>query len=210
MVNNKFTIITGSGRCGTSALTKFFIETGKFKLPTSSGEIKGMNAGYECHESSVINALVSEEIIFKHLEHNKPHSAIEKIKRITSVNDIVKTPTFFFYNTYESWKRYSNRDIQVILLKRNNFSNVFNSANLINRPSWGYFKSNDHLDRHYQKNILNLKDNNINYVEIEFPKFIFDISYLTKKIIDLEMSLTEEEVEVAANQAFDRDRINFL
>lgn len=207
----KFTIITGTGRCGTSALTKFFIETGKFKLPTNSGEIKGMRAGYECHESSIINALVSEEVIFKHLEHNNPHSAIEKIKRITSVNDIVKTPTFFFYNTYESWKRYSNKDIQVILLKRNDFSNVFNSANLINKSSdWGYFKSTEQIERHYQKNILNLKDNNIKYVEIEFPKFIFDISYFTKKIMDLEMSLTEEDIEIFAKKVFNKDKINFL
>ena len=208
---DKFTIITGSGRCGTSALTKFFIKTGKFNLPTSTGEVKGMNAGYECHESSIINALVSEEVIFKHLEHNNPHKAIEKIKHITSVNDIVKTPTFFFYNTYESWKKYSNRDIQVILLKRNNSSNVFNSANLTNRSSdWEYFKSSEQIEQHYQKNILNLKDNNIKYVEIEFPKFVFDISYLTKKIFDLGISLTEEDIEIFTKKAFNKDKINFL
>ena len=91
------------------------------------------------------------------------------------------------------------------------FSNVFNSANLINKSSdWGYFKSTEQIERHYQKNILNLKDNNIKYVEIEFPKFIFDISYFTKKIMDLEMSLTEEDIEIFAKKVFNKDKINFL
>ena len=194
-----FTIITGSGRCGTSALTKFFINSSRFLIQCST-ESPTMRAGYENVFSTSANINISK---------NNIRSAKNTIKRVTQTNDIVKTPTFFFYNTFKFWKENNTKNhLQVFLLKRDNLENVFTSASKTSRPrDWDYFQDALHLQNHYLKNINTLNSNNIKYIELEFPKFTLNSEYLYTKLLESNFSFTKQEVIDLSKQTFDPSKI---
>lgn len=182
---NDFTIITGSGRCGTTALIKFFKETKFFYMVTSNFFPK-MRAGLEHDAASQANALCSKEIIkgFEEKRHNNLKEGTDLIKKIVKTTEIVKTPTFFFYNSYKYWaKSAPNKNMHVILLKRNNSENVIKSAvSVNNREDWGFFKTGDEIEEHYKLNVQTLLNLNIPFIELEFPKFVLDPIYLFNKL----------------------------
>tara|TARA_R110000803_G_scaffold69482_1_gene131894 strand:- start:242 stop:877 length:636 start_codon:yes stop_codon:yes gene_type:complete len=205
-----FTIITGSGRCGTSALSKFFIESRKVDMHFTN-EIPDIRAGYENLDSIKANSLISDIIIptFSFYESNNINKGIDLIKKVTRDNHVVKTPSFFFYNTYDVWKKYNTKDeLLVILLKRDKLENVFKSAAKISwSKEWEYFKDVQHLENHYLENIKNLENNNIRYIELEFPKFILDPEYLYSKLLTSDFNFTKEMVLELSNKVFQESQI---
>ena len=182
---NNFTIITGSGRCGTTALIKFFKETKVFHMVTSN-YFPNMRAGLEHDAATQANSLCSKEVIkgYEKRRHNNLKEGTDLIKKIVRTTEIVKTPTFFFYNSYIYWKNaFPQEDLQVFLLKRNNSENVLKSAeNVNNKEDWGYFKTGKEIEEHYKLNVQTLLNLNIPFIELEFPKFVMDPVYLFNKL----------------------------
>jgi hypothetical protein len=182
---NNFTIITGSGRCGTTALMKFMEETKIFHTVVSPF-FKKMRAGLE-HDAAVqANSLCSKEVIkgYEKRRHNNLKEGTDLIKKIVRTTEIVKTPTFFFYNSYKYWRKaVPQEDLQVFLLKRDNPENVLKSAvSVNNREDWGLFKTGDEIEEHYKLNVQTLLNLNIPIIELEFPKFVLDPIYLFNKL----------------------------
>tara|TARA_R110002153_G_scaffold236763_2_gene390900 strand:- start:954 stop:1583 length:630 start_codon:yes stop_codon:yes gene_type:complete len=208
---NTFTIITGSGRCGTSAMMQFFIASQKYQIKDTV-YFPNMRAGYENHIYAEANALISSEVMFPHLIHNNLEEGIKHIKYATHNNIIGKSPAFFFYNKYEIWKEHCSKDnIQVILLKRSNPDHVIESAKLTGASKdWATFTDGNQIEEHYLKNISNLERNGINYVVIEFPRFIKDLNYLYSLLSKLNIDLTLEEVISAGLKTFDPKKLNFI
>ena len=182
-IDNNFTIITGSGRCGTSAFISFMRETEFFHMVMGSFT-PAMRGGYELPKVSVANSLCSKNIIFPHLRHNNLPESTSLIKEIVETTEIVKDPTFFFYNSYEHWKKsVPQKDIQVFLLKRDNQENVLKSAKkTVSEKDWSYFKNGEEIEKHYKLNVQTLLNLNIPFIELEFPKFVMDPVYLFNKL----------------------------
>ena len=130
----KFTIITGPGRCGTSALTQFFINSNLYRVDAVGGLDPTMKAGLESRDSILINSLIYTSNL---MEFVKDHAYYE-ILNLYNKSDIVKSPLFFYTNSYTYWqevlKPYGG--IQVILLTRDNLDDIFTSAKNIKSPDW--------------------------------------------------------------------------
>ena len=145
-----------------------------------------MRAGLEHDAAAQANALCSKEIIkgFEERRHNNLKEGTDLIKKIVRTTEIVKTPTFFFYNSYRYWRKaVPQEDLQVFLLKRNNSENVLKSAeNVNNKEDWGYFKTGKEIEEHYKLNVQTLLNLNIPFIELEFPKFVMDPVYLFNKL----------------------------
>lgn len=204
-----FTIITGSGRCGTSALTKFFQNWGELNVHATFNEVKDMKAGFESHEASVSNAYLSKNVHYPHLIHNKPNKGISLIKDLTNTYDLVKTPSFFIYNTYEYWKKHNSKcNIQVILLKRTHPTEVYLSAKNTPRPmDWEIFKNVDTLEKQYNINRKSLTDLNIPYIEIEYPLFIKDLKYLYANLNQLDFNIPFKKIKQISKKSFNNQLI---
>lgn len=205
-----FTIITGSGRCGTSALTKFFVESQRVNM-IYGDYLPDFRAGYENGDSIQANAFLtpSAASAFSYLEHNNINEGINLIKEVTKHNNLVKTPSFFFYNTYNFWKKHNTKDeLLVLLLKRDKPENVLKSASSINQSKeWDFFSSPEEIKNHYLKNIKNLKDNNIKYIELEFPRFTTDPEYLYSKLSTSHFNFTREVILELSNKVFQDSQI---
>ena len=87
----KFTIITGPGRCGTSALTQFFINSNLYRVDAVGGLDPTMKAGLESRDSILINSLIYTSNL---MEFVKDHAYYE-ILNLYNKSDIVKSPLFF-------------------------------------------------------------------------------------------------------------------
>lgn len=173
--NNTFTIVTGSGRCGTTAIMQFLDKLNMFNLVLGKYSPE-MKAGLEHDASALINDMIRKNV--------QLDSINTQISQVSKTTDIVKSPSFFIFNTYEFWKKnIFPLDIQVILLKRNKNKHVLESINKLElKHHWNYFKTELDIEKHYKRNIQNLKSLNIPYIELEFPKFILDPIYLYKKL----------------------------
>ena len=181
--SNNFTIITGSGRCGTTAFTSFMKATGFFHMIIGN-YLEDMRGGLEIGDIAVANSLCSKDIIFPQYDHNNLLEGMDLIKKIVEITEISKSPSFFFYNSYEYWKKSApQEDIQVFLLKRDNQDNVLKSAKKTsNEQDWSYFKNGEEIKKHYKLNVQTLKNLDIPFIELEFPKFITDPVYLFHKL----------------------------
>jgi len=193
---NTFTIITGSGRCGTSALVQFFSFLNRHKI--DMGDYFGdMRAGLESVFSIQANKYVD----------TAPKKAEALIGFITKRYDIVKTPTFFISNSYHVWKEYNQKkDLKVLLLRRDNLEDVFSSAQHTPHPEdWDILGDIKNVKDQYNKNIQNLEKNNILHEVIEFPRFTKDPEYLFEKLSKLGFELSLGKVEFVSKQVFNPD-----
>ena len=198
----KFTIITGPGRCGSSALTQFFINSKQYRIDSVLGFNPLMKAGYESHYAILANSLLYSS---KHIQSLKT-LATPKISDLYHSSDIVKTPTFFYLNTYNEWQEVLQPygGIQVILLTRNNLDDIFTSAKNIKSPDWDKYTPTL-LQNQWNLNIQILENNNIPFVTMEYPKFSKDPNYLFKNLKKLELGTwnpTLSEIQTLSKNTF--------
>lgn len=196
----KFTIITGPGRCGSSALTQFFINSKKYRVD-STGFNPSMRAGHESYYSIVANSLLyssKQTLATKDL-------GINKIFHLYGTSDIVKSPTFFYLNTYPEWQNTLsyNGGIQVILLKRDP-NEIFNSVKKIKSKDWDTL-TEDKLNQLWKENVNTLKKHSIPYIIMDYPKFSKDPKYLYNNFKKLDLGnweYTPEEITDLMNITF--------
>jgi len=198
----KFTIITGPGRCGTSALTQFFINSNLYRVDAVGGLDPTMKAGLESRDSILINSLIYTSNL---MEFVKDHAYYE-ILNLYNKSDIVKSPLFFYTNSYTYWqevlKPYGG--IQVILLTRDNLDDIFTSAKNIKSPDWDKYTPTL-LQNQWNLNIQILENNNIPFVTMEYPKFSKDPNYLFKNLKKLELGTwnpTLSEIQTLSKNTF--------
>lgn len=190
----KFTIITGPGRCGTSALTEFFIGTKSFRVD-SSGYNKKARAGYESDYANLINAYANAgKVIPSYLERRD----LLRLNHHTYHNfDIVKSPSFFYFQTYDYWKHEMNKrthEIQVLLLYRP-FEEVLESSSRVNiKKDWSQ-QTVETLKKKWDENIFMLDKLEISYTILEFPKFTTDITYLYNKLQSVDLGNFDKSYE---------------
>jgi hypothetical protein len=179
----KFTIIAGPGRCGSSALTQFFINSKQYRVDSGGGFNSLMKAGYESYYAILANSLLYSS---KHIQSLKT-LATPKIFDLYNNSDIVKTPTFFYLNTYNEWQNTLSNDggIQVILLKRD-FNEIFNSAKRINSSDWGNL-TEEKLNQLWEENINSLEKYSIPYIVMDYPQFSKDPKYLYDNLKKLDL-----------------------
>lgn len=209
----KFTIITGPGRTGTSALTKFFIESKKFKID-SSDYIPEMSAGYESNNSAIANFCYNTGKIFESAISQGDNFA----NRIVSHYNLIKSPTFFFIpDSYQQWERMAkvHNGIQVILTKRDNPENIIKSAERIKlrHTDWKYLTNVDKINEMWEENIQVLESLKIPYTTLDFPTFVGDANYLNERLKTLDFyqnNFTIEEVVNLSNKTFDLGKINII
>jgi hypothetical protein len=198
----KFTIIAGPGRCGSSALTQFFINSKQYRVDPGEGFNPLMKAGYESYYAILANSLLYSS---KHIQSLK-FLATPKISDLYHSSDIVKTPTFFYLNTYNEWQEVLQPygGIQVILLTRNNLDDIFTSAKNIKSPDWDKYTPTL-LQNQWNLNIQILENNNIPFVTMEYPKFSKDPNYLFKNLKKLELGTwnpTLSEIQTLSKNTF--------
>jgi hypothetical protein len=209
-MSKTFTIITGPGRCGTSALTKFFINSSKFKIDGNPNEIPSMRAGHESSLAIEANCYLSTQPNTFGFQPNQPQKGVDILKKIENQFDLVKTPTFFYQNTYHIWKLFSRRPIQVILLKRTPLESVLKSSEIIGKRNsdWGMVKDVNHLQSMLDNSINNLERHSIPYTILDFPYFISNPQYLHNGLISLDFDFTLKEIELLSKQTFDLNKVN--
>lgn len=191
----KFTIITGPGRCGTSALTKFFIETKAFRVD-SSGYNKEARAGYESENAAIINAYAYAGKVIP--SYSTSRGDILRLNQYVFDNfDIVKSPSFFYFQTYDHWKHIMDvrgHEIQVLLLYRP-FEEVLKSSIKINkREDWAN-QTVETLREKWDENISMLDKLGISYTILEFPKFTTDITYLYNELQSVDLGNFDKSYE---------------
>lgn len=198
----KFTIITGAGRCGTSALTQFFINSNLYRVDAVGGLDPIMKAGLESRDSILINSLIYTSNL---MEFVKDH-AYHEIQNLYNRFDLVKSPLFFYTNSYAYWqevlKPYGG--IQVILLTRDNLEDIFISAKNIGRKDWDSFNPTS-LQTQWDLNIQTLENNDIPFITMEYPQFSKDPNYLFKNLKKLELGKwnpTLEEINTLSKKTF--------
>ena len=197
----RFTIITGPGRCGSSALTQFFINSKKYRVDDSTGFNPSMRAGHESYFTILANSILyssKQTLAIKDL-------GIGKIHHLYDTSDIVKSPTFFYLNTYSGWQdALSNGGgIQVILLKRDS-NEIFNSVRKIKSKDWDTL-TEDKLNQLWEENVNTLKKHSIPYIILEYPKFTKDSNYLYDNLKKLDLGdwkYTPEEITDLMNMTF--------
>ena len=197
----RFTIITGPGRCGSSALTQFFINSKKYRVDDSSGFSPSMRAGHESYYSIIANSLLYSS---KQTKATKSLGT-GKIFHLYNTSDIVKSPTFFYLDTYPEWHDTLSYDggIQVILLKRDP-SEIFNSVKKIKSKDWDNL-TEDKLNQLWEENVNTLKKHSIPYIILEYPKFTKDSNYLYDNLKKLDLGdwkYTPEEITDLMNVTF--------
>jgi hypothetical protein len=197
----KFTIITGPGRCGTSALTQLFINSNLYRVD-AAGIDPNMKAGLESRSSILINSLIYTSNL---MEFVKDH-AYHEIKNLFYKFDLVKSPLFFYTNSYTYWqevlKPYGG--IQVILLTRDNLDDIFTSAKNIGRQDWSNHTPTS-LSLQWNLNVQTLENNNIPFITMEYPQFSKDPNYLFNNLKKLELgnwSPTLEEITTLSKKTF--------
>lgn len=195
-----FTIITGPGRCGSSALTQFFINSNKYRVD-STGFNPQMRAGYESEHSILANSLLysSRKIPATRV------LGIHKIFYLYNTSDIVKSPTFFYLNTYHEWQKTlkNYKGIQVILLKRD-ANKVIESANKIKSNDWNNIDPTQ-IDNLWEENITTLDNLSIPYITLEYPKFTKDSNYLYNNLLQLDLGnwkFSLEDIENLMHKSF--------
>ena len=198
----KFTIITGPGRCGTSALTEFFINSNLYRVDYISGKDPSMKAGLESSESTLINSVIYTSNLIQSLKYNITDNITDLYNRA----DIVKSHTFFYTNSYAYWQEVLQPygGIQVILLTRNNLDDIFTSAKNIKSPDWDKYTPTL-LQNQWNLNIQILENNNIPFVTMEYPKFSKDPNYLFKNLKKLELGTwnpTLSEIQTLSKNTF--------
>ena len=205
----RFTIITGAGRCGTSAIVKFLDNTKKYRIDKTRYDEK-IRAGLESHKSNIVNFAINSSLILP----SAVNSVRGSVEYLYNSFDIVKTPTFFYFNTYHVWNKLLKNKIQVILLKRNPTSDIFKSVKKITEHSddWSYYDTEEKIEKLYSENIYNLEKNNIPYITLDFPKFTNNYEYLFYKMKKLEWGLwdfTKEEIKDLSEKTFDNSKVSF-
>ena len=198
----KFTIITGPGRCGTSALTEFFINSNLYRVDYIGGKDPLMKAGLESSESILINSVIYTSNLIQSLKYNITDNIIDLYDRA----DIVKTPLFFYTNSYAFWQEILQPygGIQVILLTRNNLDDIFTSAKNVGTPDWDKYTPTL-LQNQWNLNIQTLENNNIPFITMEYPKFSKDPNYLFKNLKKLELGTwnpTLSEIQTLSKNTF--------
>lgn len=195
-----FTIITGPGRCGSSALTQFFINSNKYRID-STGFNPKMRAGYESEHSILANSLLysSRKIPATRV------LAIHKIFYLYNTSDIAKSPTFFYLNTYHEWQKTlkNYKGIQVILLKRD-ANKVIESAKKIKSNDWDNIDPTQ-IDNLWEENITTLDNLSIPYITLEYPKFTKDSNYLYNNLLQLDLGnwkFSLEDIENLMHKSF--------
>lgn len=198
----KFTIITGPGRCGTSALTQFFINSNLYRVDATGGIDSTMKAGLESRDSILINSLIYTSNL---MEFVKDH-AYHEIKSLFYKFDLVKSPLFFYTNSYTYWqevlKPYGG--VQVILLTRDNLDDIFTSAKNIGRQDWSNFTLTS-LQSQWDLNVQTLESNNIPFITMEYPQFSKDPNYLFNNLKKIELgdwNPTLEEINTLSKKTF--------
>lgn len=154
-------IITGIGRCGTSALALYCKETG-----LNVGEVRWIDrydAGMEDMETIKIN-----ETLIKEGESPFVNDKIEYLER-----DVVKDPRFLAdHNLIRHWYGI-RKDIKVFWLRRNPKEIVASQKRKasMNCPAYRCFED---LIIEKEKSFENvLKTDNIPYIELWFPDFLY-------------------------------------
>jgi hypothetical protein len=194
----KFTIITGSGRCGSSALTQFFLNSGKYRIDSTGYDPK-MRAGFESYNSIVANSLLysSKEIYATRL------LGIKKLFQIFNNYDIVKSPTFFYLNTYQEWHQALRNDggIQVILLRRDP-SEVLNSVQKIKSKDWDNVDEVK-INQLWEENIFTLDDLSIPYIILDYPQFTKNPDYLYNNLSKLDLGNWKYDLQDITNLMYE-------
>lgn len=179
----KFTVITGPGRCGSSALTQFFLNSKMFRVDQGGGFNPKMRAGYESYDAILANSLIhSSKDITTTLS-----LGLDRICHLYGIADIIKTPTFFYLDVYKEWKHClrGTEGMQVILLKRD-FNEVFDSVKRISSNDWDNIDE-DKLSYLWDKNINTLDKLEIPYIIMDYPKFSKDPKYLYNNLKKLDL-----------------------
>lgn len=198
----KFTIITGPGRCGTSALTQFFINSNLYRVDSPFNLDPSLKAGFESPDSILINSVIYASNL---INSTKGH-AISRIINLYNKADIVKTPLFFYTNSYAYWQEILQPygGIQVILLTRNNLDDILTSAKNIGIQDWDKYTPTLLQDQ-WDLNIQTLENNNIPFITMEYPKFSKNPNYLFKNLKKLELGTwnpTLSEINTLSKNTF--------
>jgi len=197
----KFTIITGPGRCGTSALTEFFINSNLYRVDYTDKNLS-MKAGLESPDSILINSVIYTSNLIQTLKNSTTGRIIDLYNKA----DIVKTPLFFYTNSYAYWQKVLQPygGIQVILLTRNNLDDIFTSAKNIKSHDWDKYTPTS-LQNQWNLNIQTLENNNIPFITMKYPKFSKDPNYLFKSLKKLELGTwnpTLSEIQTLSKNTF--------
>lgn len=196
-----FTIITGPGRCGTSALTEFFINSNLYRVDYIDKNLS-MKAGLESPDSILINSVIYTSNLIQSIKGG----VIGRIIDLYNRADIVKTPLFFYTNSYAYWQKILQPygGIQVILLTRNNLDDIFTSAKNIKSPDWDSYTPTL-LQNQWNLNIQTLENNNIPFITMEYPKFSKDPNYLYNNLLQLDLGnwkFSLEDIENLMSKSF--------
>lgn len=196
-----FTIITGPGRCGTSALTEFFINSNLYRVDYIDKNLS-MKAGLESPDSILINSVIYTSNLIQSIKGG----VIGRIIDLYNRADIVKTPLFFYTNSYAYWQKILQPygGIQVILLTRNNLDDIFTSAKNIKSPDWNNYTPTL-LQNQWNLNIQTLENNNIPFITMEYPKFSKDPNYLYNNLLQLDLGnwkFSLEDIENLMSKSF--------
>lgn len=204
--------ITGPGRTGTSVITEFLENL--LKLRTQKTEYsKNIRAGNESplfikticmFGKKSLNSPYTDTML-----HNNIDLGVVHLKKMEYDFDLVKSPLLYYYNNYEYFKTNLKRNFTVILTKRNDSKNISKSSNKINAIDDVWKNTPLFFDSQNKINKNKLECLEIDYLELEFPKFVLDPEYL-KNELKKYFNFDNVEFEKTHKKIFNKNLISFL
>lgn len=205
-------LITGPGRTGTSVLTVFLEKLLKLRVQKTEFS-KNMRAGNESPLFVRTICMFGKKSLnppyTDNLLHNDIDLGVVHLKKMEYDLDLVKSPLLFYYNNYEYFKTTLKRNFIVILTKRNDTNNIVKSSSKINAVDKVWKNNPLFFDSQYKLNKNKLDCLEIDYLELEFPKFAIDIEYL-KNSLKTHFNFNESDFKKIYNETFDKNLISFM
>jgi len=195
-------VITGTGRSGTSAITKWLNELGLIEY--QSNWINKFNAGLEPSDVSKVNGSIwiGNDPDFNSIKEQK--KAIKKINY-----PVIKDPKFFYGEVLSTWLEVRD-DLQFLVCIRN-FSSVYKSRQRVSQLAQA--KNPTELRQAYGNFMYNMNMNHTPNETIVFPDFLNSFDEVWGKINRLSPELlkgiNEEYARSVWDGIMDKSQVNF-